>query len=171
MNFKLSNYIDSIREIYYADGRGKLLTYKPVRKLLLIGGIIVFVTIFFWIIAINSNSYIFTSVMGFIIVVFYSIYVVKFCIEYLKWKKSVESFIAGFKEFNFCDLKLTDNSFEMSADQESIIEKWSDLKEIRLHSDYISFQNNSGHSFIFPAKSMLASDFLQLVEIVKSKVK
>lgn len=171
MNITVSNYINNARELYYSNGNGSLFTYRPTRNLLVLWVFIFLAALSFWLRATNSNDFVTIAVMGLVILIFYSIFTITHCIKYFKWKKSVEEFVNGFRKFNICEINLTDNSFEMRAGDEAIIERWIDLKEFKIHGDHISFLNGSGAAYVIPSKSLTNEDFQLLSNFLRDKVR
>lgn len=171
MNISLSNYTGSIRNLYYINGQGSLFTYKIIRKQAFYLLVLLLVVAIFWVVAIQKNNYVFPAFIGAIAVLIFAAIIIIQVVRYQKWKKTIELYVSGFKEFDTCDLILHDNSFELKKSGNSLFEKWADLKEIKFLPDHISFLNGSGSAYIFPAGSMTLPEFQILGDFIKDKIK
>lgn len=171
MSITLSNYIDSIRKLYYTNGQGSLFTYKVIRKQAYYLLLLLLVVGAFWFVATKNNDYIFPVFIGTIAVPIYLSVIILQAFKYQKWKNTIELYVSGFKEFDTCDLILNENSFELKKAERSLFEKWTDLKEVKFFPDHISFLNGSGSAYIFPAESMTPPEFQVLSDLIKDRIK
>lgn len=171
MKIAISNYIESIRQLYFKEGKGKLITYKPIRYHFFYFSLLTLVIIAFLFVAINSNKYIFVTALGCLLTLGYLVFIMVQIFNYFKWKTSVESYLENLKEFNESEILLTENSFELLSANSSFIEKWSDVREVKSFNDHISFQIREVSQYIFPAASMSNQEFQELVAFVKDKTR
>lgn len=171
MKISITNYIENIRQLYFKEGKGNLMTYKPIRYYFLYFSLLVMVIVTFLFVAINSNKYIFVTALGCLLTLGYLVFIMVQIFKYFRWKKSVESYLEGLKEFNKAEILLNENSFELLSANSSLIEKWSDVREIKCFNDHISFQIREVSQYIFPAASMSNQEFQVLVTFIKEKTR
>ncbi len=171
MRISLSNYTDNIYNLYYVDGKGSLITFKPIRKQVFYFLLLLLLVGTYWFLAMKSNEYVVFAVMGGFALLVYLLAIIYQSTKYLKWKKTVEDYVNGLKKFHTSEILVYDNSFELKSTSESLFEKWDDLKEVKFFEDHISFLNGSGSAYIFPAESMTKQEFHSLCEFIKDKIK
>lgn len=171
MKISITNYIENIRQLYFKEGKGSLLTYKPIRYHLFYFSLLLMVIVAFLFVAVNSNKYIFVTVLGCLLTLGYMIYIIVRLFNYFRWMKSVESYLESLKDFNEAEVLLNENSFEFLSANCSLIEKWIDVRELKCFNDHISFQIGQTAQYIFPAASMSKQEFQALVTFIKEKTR
>ena len=85
MKISITNYIENIRQLYFKEGKGNLMTYKPIRYYFLYFSLLVMVIVTFLFVAINSNKYIFVTALGCLLTLGYLVFIMVQIFKYFRW--------------------------------------------------------------------------------------
>jgi hypothetical protein len=90
---------------------------------------------------------------------------------YYKWKIPIERYLKELPVNDSCKLVLGNNIFEFIQPNQSVIQKWADIKTMNFLPGYISMITQTGERYLFPAASMTADDFQILGNFIRNKMK
>lgn len=159
------------RELYYKNGEGSVFTARATKKPIWIIIFLIAATIIIYGLSFRFERlslFIIYAIMGTIAVIIYAYEPINF---YLKWKKDIEGYLKEMSKYKNWAISLTEHSFEMDYDSETVIETWDKISSVHITDLYVAFAGGNGQPYLFPAKSMKKDDYNRLREFVRHKIK
>ena len=168
---ELSNGASSLKEIYYANGRGKILSYPPTRNTIrMVGGLAVTSQFFYLLSSSNKIGFVVCFTVTLIAAIVYLAAFLWRANKYLKWKKGVENYLRQVDELGNQQLSLNPLTFELINKKEMVIEKWSAIKKVSITPALITLNSESGSTYLFPAKAMAQSNYQLLQDFIRKRM-
>ena len=171
LSIELTNGAKSIKELYYANGNGSVFTYKPTKKALL--GTLIFALLsglFYLLSFSNQVAWIFLLVLALGGVVVYLLIFSYRAKYYFEWKRGASTYLKQVSKYDKQLLTLNTHSFELTNEDETVIEKWNNIRKISISSTHIMLNSESGPQYLFPARSMEAPKYETLKEFIRQKM-
>lgn len=159
-----------IKEIYYRNGQGSMLTYQPTRKVLTLLLIILLLTVITFFVTYQSPVLRWVTTVGVIALLVAGIKSSKVIGTYLKWKKQTEVFVSSLTRYNSYSIRVTLNAFEMKMDDNSYIEKWNNIRSFEITDSYIVLYKTTDSTYLLPAKAMRQHEYESLKDFIKNNV-
>jgi hypothetical protein len=170
-SIELSNGAASLKEIYFANGKGKLLSYPPTRDTFRMAvGLGVTAQFFCLLSSSNKIGFVVCFTVTLIAVIVYLAAFLYRATKYLKWKKGVDAYLRQVDDLGNQHLSLTPVTFELINKKDTVIEKWSSIKKVRITPTCIYLYIQSGESYMFPAKAMEPSDYQIVQDFVRQRM-
>ena len=167
----LSKGAASLKEIYYANGKGKIFSYPPTRDTIRMAvGLGVTAQFFYFLSSSNKIGFVVCFALALLAATVYLAAFLWRAIKYLKWKKGVDAYLRQVDECGNQQLSLNPLTFELISKKETVIEKWSSIKKVRITPACIYLYIQSGQSYMFPAKAMALSDYQLLKDFVRQRM-
>lgn len=170
LNIKLTFIPDRFREMYYHNGKGHILTYKPTQKAIIYCLLIIVTILCIYFYSFKNPGISWLIVLAAIIFLFTGIYAIYEVLKYLKWKKDVEASVRENSKYELHHLKLTAAALELTQDATITIERWENIKSATIDDNHIMLFKLSGPAFIFPASSMKTDEFLKVKDFIVNKI-
>lgn len=170
LNITLTFNPDHFREMYYHDGKGSILKYKPTQNAILYCLLTALITFGIYLAAFRRPDMSWLIVLGAVAFLFTIVYAIAVITQYLKWKSSVEDFLKDIAQYKSHQLKLTSAAFELIQDSTITIEKWENIKSVQINDTCIMPLKSDGPAFILPAKSMNPEEFIKLKNFIVDKM-
>ncbi len=171
LSIELTFRENDFKEIYYRDNNKIFFVYPPAKKIVVRFLIIVAISII-----IHFSSFIYPSING--LLYFCSLGLVICLIQliaegfvYFSWKQKIQHYINELLNSSYFKLNLFQNSFEYVRDDETVIEKWDNIKSAKIEDDYASLSTIDNTDYLFPAKSMQPEEYEKLIIIIKEKLR
>jgi hypothetical protein len=170
-SIELSNGAASLKEIYYANGKGKIFSYPPTRDTIRMAvGLGVTAQFFYFLSLSNKIGFVVCFALALIAAIVYLAAFLWRANKYLKWKKGVDAYLRRVDELGNQQLRLTTLTFELINKKETVIEKWSAIKKVRITPALISLYSESGENYMFPAKAMDQSNYQLLQDFIRQRM-
>ena len=168
MKIELKDGYNAMKTIYYQDGKGSIFTFKWTKKPILVTLILVVFAITFYCIAFvySDISWIFLTTICSLLAFIGIIFIVVRGIKYVRWKNSVEKYLNELRKYETQWLTLSELTFELSNSDETVIEKWENIKAVSVSKDNILLKSSIYSSYTFPEKSMTPDQFMELKKFV-----
>jgi YcxB-like protein len=167
-SIELSNGAASLKEIYYANGKGKIFSYPPNRDTIRMAvGLGVTSQFFYFLSSSNKIGFVVCFALALIAATIYLGAFLWRANKYLKWKKGVDAYLRLVDELGNQQLRLTTLTFELINKKETVIEKWSNIKKVHITPACIYLFIQSGESYMFPGKAMDQSDYQLLQGFIR----
>jgi len=132
-SIELSNGAASLKEIYYANGNGNIFSYPPTRDTIRIAfGLGVTAQFFYFLSSSNKIGFVVCFTVALIAAIIYLAAFLWRANKYLKWKKGVDAYLHQVDELGNQQLSLNLLTFELINKKETVIEKWSNIKKVRI---------------------------------------
>jgi len=166
---ELTNGVQSIKELYFNEGKGSLFTYRKTRIPLQWTVVFIVISVLVYFLSLSSDQvpyvFIFTiaSLIGLLI---------RFLLnagKYFKWKRAVNEMIKTTEGFKKVSLNVKSSGFEAVYDDQVVIEKWANFKRATISPTHIYLIQKEA-DYLFPASSMQESEYEALSQIVRSKI-
>lgn len=170
LTIKLAYDPAHIKEIYYRNGQGSMLTYKPTRKVLTVLLIILLLTAIMYFFTYQSPVLRWIPILGIIALVVAGIKGSKVIGDYQKWKKQTEKYLEDIGRYNSYSIRLTLNAFEMLMDENTFIEKWENIRSLEINDTYIVLYKTADSTYLLPARSMRQHEFESLKDFIRNKI-
>lgn len=168
---ELTDAANSIKEIYYADGKGSILSYDPARSALL--SIVVFTALSLFLYRRpmnNPGGWIFLFCLsGFIASASLVTFIYR-ARHYFRWKRRVNTYLKELARHEKQTLQLNAHSFELTNPIESIIERWKNITKVSIFPTHVTLDSDTGSNYIFPAKCMKPAEYETLTKIIREKM-
>ncbi|MDO6435704.1 hypothetical protein Q4E93_34135 [Flavitalea sp. BT771] len=170
-SIKLTNGAQSIKEIYFADGKGSIFSYKPTKALLIAAIIFTVLSGVFYLLYFSYQvawAFFFCATA---VAVVYCLYLFSIrAKQYIQWKNGVNLYLKEVAQYEKQYLNLKLHSFEVVNDDETIIEKWSNIRRVSISPIRILLNSESGSEYLFPSKSMEAAEYDELKKFIRQKI-
>ena len=172
LKIELKDGYNALKEIFYQNGSGNLHTWKGTKGPFYVTLIFCVLSMIFFLAAMQSpeTHWIVLTILTFVTAIFSGIVLVIRSIKYITWKKSIESYLAEVRKYDSQWLTLNPHTLQISNSDETIIEKWENIKQVSIKRDYISLKGDSQISYIFPEKSMTPEQFITLQEFIRKVI-
>jgi hypothetical protein len=168
---ELSNGASSLKEIYYANGKGKIFSYPPTRDTIRMAfGLGVTAQFFYFLSSSNKIGFVVCFALALIAATIYLAAFLWRANKFLKWKKGVDTYLHQVDELGNQQLSLTPLTFELINKKETVIEKWSAIKKVSITPTLITMNSESGTNYMFPAKAMNQSDYQFLQDFIRQRI-
>lgn len=171
ISIELTNGAQSIKDLYFNEGKGSIFTYQKTRIPLQWAVVFVIIAVLFYFLSLSFDQvpYVFlftiSSLAGLVILIRFVLNAAK----YFKWKKGVNVMIKTTAGFKKVALNVKSNGFEAIYDDQVVIEKWTNFNRATVSSTYIYlFQKDA--DYLFPASSMQQSEYEALSQIVRDQI-
>ena len=105
LNITLTFNPDHFREMYYHDGKGSILKYKPTQNAILYCLLTALITFGIYLAAFKRPDISWLIVLGAVVFLFTIVYAIAVITQYLKWKSSVEDFLKDIAQYKSHQLK------------------------------------------------------------------
>jgi hypothetical protein len=166
-----TNVGQCIKELYFKNGQGSVFTYSSTRVPFLLTVVFIILSTLFYLLSVSFNQV--SYVVIFTLAGLFGIaMLVRFLVnaqKYYKWKKAVNAMIKTFDNYDKICLNLNSSGFEAVYDEQIVIEKWANFERATISPTHI-YLVQQGADYLFPAKSMLESEYEALSQLVRSKV-
>jgi hypothetical protein len=170
-SIELTNGAQSIKDLYFKEGRGSVFTYRKTRIPLQLTVVFIIISGLFYFLSLSSDRvpyvFIFTiaSLSGIALLIRFLLNAGK----YYKWKKAVKAMIKATASFKKVSLNVKASGFEAIYDDQVVIEKWVNFKRATISPTHIYLVQKEA-DYLFPANSMQESEYEALSQIVRSKI-
>ena len=170
-SIELTNGAQSIRDLYFKEGRGSLFTFKGTRILLQLTLAAILFSAIFYFLSFSSDqvSLVVIFVLANLAALTFLLGFVRNAIKYLKWKKAVNNMIKKAGSYRKVLLNVKSAGFEAIYDEQVVIEKWSNFQRATIEPTHI-YLSQEGASYFFPARSMQPAEYEALAQTVRSNV-
>jgi hypothetical protein len=91
--------------------------------------------------------------------------------EYFRWKRGVDTYLKRLSKYEKQYLNLNSYSFELVNEDETVIEKWKNIRKVSITPTHIMLNSETGALYLFPAKSMEALKYEELTAFLRQKMK
>lgn len=169
LKIQLTYNPDYFREIYYKNGQGSILTYKPVRKFIIAIVALTIATVIIYFLSYKFPGISWLIVVGLVAIFIKVAYAIIPITTYAKWKTNIETYLKEVSQYKSYSLAVTAHTIEVALDSKISIEKWDNIKSANIENDHIILRGDT--SYIFPARTMKPEEFEKLKEICKMKMK
>lgn len=159
-----------IKEIYYRNGQGSMLTYKPTRKVVIVLLVILLLTAIMYFFTYQSPVLRWIPILGIIALVVAAIKGSKVIGDYQKWKKQTEKYLEDLGRYSSYSIRVTLNAFEMLMDESTFIEKWENIRSLEINDSYIVLYKTADSTYLLPARSMRQNEFESLKDFIRNKI-
>jgi hypothetical protein len=172
LKIELKDGYNALKNVYFRDGKGSIFTFRWTKIPILVSSIFVVLAITFYCIAYlyPDMGWIFLtticSLSAFIGIIFIGFRSTK----YLKWKISVDKYLNGFRKYESQWLTLSEFTFELSNSDQTVIEKWENIKAVSIYKDNILLKSSIYSSYTFPEKSMKPDQFAEFKNFVTQRM-
>jgi len=138
LSIELTDGAESIRKLYYAEGRGRILTFKPTKQLLRYTLLFALLSESFYLISLKSDqiSLVVLFVLSTLATLTLVMVFLRHAGKYFKWKKFV-------------------------------IEKWSNFKRATLAPTHIFLFGDNAQNYLFPANAMEPSQYEAITQLAR----
>ena len=171
-SIELINGMEAIRELYYSGGRGSIFTYKPTRTVLVTSSIFILLSGICYLFSLsNKVEWVVLFVVNVIMALFFLFRFSQVAKKYFQWMKGVDEYLKKLSKYEKQTLTLYHNSFELSNSDETVIEKWTNIRKTSFLSSHITLNSATGTLYLFPAKSMKDSEYEYLKEFIGLRMK
>lgn len=167
-SIELTNGVESIRELYFTNGKGSIFTYKPTRRPFLAAVILSVFAAVFYTNASGADTIFIFVILGLGAIVYWILFAWR-ALQYGKWKSRVDRYIQSVGMHEKWQLKVFPYSFEIINPSETSIEKWKNIEKTTFHSAYITMRSDSAN-YLFPAKAMSPAEYASLIGFIKEKM-
>jgi hypothetical protein len=172
ISIEMTNAMQSVKEIYYADGKGSVFTNRNTKRSLIWTLLFLILAGLLYLFSFSDRValiFLFVVASGaFLISLWFFFFRAK---AYFQWKDRVESMLKGLAKVEKQTLTVSDQSFELINGDEVVIERWETVKKTSINPTFIFLASEFQSQYIFPAKSMKPEEFQMLKEFVEAKMK
>jgi ABC-type multidrug transport system fused ATPase/permease subunit len=171
-SIELTNGMQSIKDLYFIEGRGSIFSYKHTKTVLLATLIFVLLSGLFYLLSYSDKIvWIFLFCMAVMIVVICLFIFSIRAKKYFRWKKWVNAYLKELSKYEKQYLNLNSHSFEVVNEDETVIEKWNNIRKVSISHTHITLNSETGALYLLPAKSMEASKYEELKEFIRQRMK
>lgn len=171
-SIELTDGMQSIKDLYFIEGRGSIFSYKHTKTVILTTFIFVLLSGLFYLLSYSDKVvWIFLFCMTVMIVVICLFVFYLRAKKYFQWKKGVNAYLKELSKYEKQYLNLNSHSFEVVNEDETVIEKWKNIRKASISHTHITLNSETGALYLFPAKSMEASKYEKLKEFIRQKMK
>ena len=159
------------KEIYYSKGKENIFVYSQTKKILFRLLCVLFFTIAIYFLSLNYPAFIWLLFLSLLVII---ALIVQFsCVApaYFSWKRGVDDYLKALSQQKKFKLILKEHSSDYVTDEETIIEKWTNITSSKIRKDFILIIVNSGERYLFPYKSMSAENYEKLTELIKANTR
>ncbi|HEV9038798.1 MAG TPA: hypothetical protein VGQ51_19310 [Puia sp.] len=169
LSIELTDGAESIRKLYYAEGRGRILTFKPTKQLLRYTLLFALLSESFYLISLKSDqiSLVVLFVLSTLATLTLVMVFLRHAGKYFKWKKSVKAMIKQADSYKKVSLIVNAQGFEARYDETVVIEKWSNFKRATLAPTHIFLFGDNAQNYLFPANAMEPSQYEAITQLAR----
>jgi MFS family permease len=172
LSVELTNGMLSIKELYFIEGRGSIFSYKHTKTVLLATLIFLLLSGLFYLLSYSDKIvWIFLFCVALIVAIFCLFIFSIRAIKYFRWKEGVNEYLKKLSKYEKQYLNLNSHSFELINEDETVIEKWRNIRKASILPTHITLNSETGALYLFPAKSMEASKYEELKAFLRQKMK
>ncbi len=170
LNITLTFNPDHFREMYYHDGKGSIFKYRTTKNAIIYCLLIALITYAIYLASFKRPEISWLIVLGAVFFIFTIVYAIAVITQYLRWKSSIEDLLKDIAQYKSHQLKLTSAALQLIQDSTITIEKWENIKSVKINDTYIMPLKSDGPAFIIPAKSMSPKEFTKLKDFIIDKM-
>jgi c-di-AMP phosphodiesterase-like protein len=171
-SIELTNGMQSIKELYFTRGRGSVFSYKHTKAVLLTSFIFILFSGLFYLLSFSNKIewVVLFSLTNMVVVVCLIIFSMR-ARKYFKWKNSVNEYLRQLSKYEKQYLNLNSQCFEVVNEDETVIEKWKNIRKASISPTHITLNSETGTIYLFPAKAMGESKYAELKDFILKKLK
>jgi len=170
LKIELTYNPDHFREIYYQNGQGGILTYRPTRNAITYLITFTLLTAVIFVASYEWPGISWLIMLGLLAILIAGIYAFIVISNYQKWKNNAEVYLKDLAQYKLYILHLTTNAIEIVLDTKTFIQKWDNINAAQIYDTYIKLSGSDVPDFLFPAKSMRQDEFEKLKDFIKNKI-
>lgn len=161
----------SLRELYFKEGKGSVLTYSGTRIPMLSTLIFIIFSALLYLLSLSHEqiSYVVIFVFSNLIWIGLLIRSLLSVQKYFKWKNAVDRMIKTADSYKKVCVNVKAFGFEAIYDDHIVIEKWSNFERATIAPTHI-YLFQKGADYLFPARSMKESEYEKLSQVVRNKI-
>src|SRR4030095_6093092 len=168
LKIELKDGYNTLKDIYYRDGKGSIFTFRWTKMPIIISSIFVPLSATFYFVSLlyPDIGWIFLMTICSLIAFVGLIFIVIRGKRYLIWKISVTKYLKGIRKYETYWLTLTDQTFEIRNIDETKIERWENIKSVSIFKDQIILYSSIISTYTLPEKSMSPGQFADLSSFI-----
>jgi hypothetical protein len=172
LKIELKNGYETIKAIYYRNGNGSIFTYSATRHYIPITIIFFIGSAFLYALAIRfpETVWILLFILSAATSLILTVQTIIRSQNYLKWKRSSDEYLNGFRKYESQWLTISQDCIEISNSDEISIEKWETISHVSIKADYIYLRSSVNGSYLFPEKCMEPGQYLALEEFIQQRM-
>jgi hypothetical protein len=166
-----TNVAQSLRDLYFKEGKGSVFTYRSTRIPMLLTLIFIIFSALLYLLSLTHEqvSYVIVFTLSNLIWVWFLIRCLLNVKKYFKWRRAVDAMIKTVESYKKVCVNVKAFGFEAIYDDQIVIEKWGNFERATIVPTHI-YLFQKGADYLFPAKSMKESEFEALSQIVRNNI-
>jgi hypothetical protein len=171
VSIELTDARESIKELYYTQGRGSIFSYKKTKRPLI-------AMVSFAVLSGFGYFLSFSNQIGWVVLLVLSVFFLAGSLfifsvkarQYFQWKSKITVYTDWLSNYGTVSLRLRAHTFELIFDDDSTIENWRNLKKASILSTHIQLNCDSGSQYLFPARCMGPENYELLKQFIWDKM-